>query len=402
MIIEDSFKYYKENYSLRRKFDNGKGGIYWFPLLIFSLILTLSGLFLLFKLILNLKIKKLSKPNELSAFIFSYNQSIIHHHLQNNGLQMPFVLLSNKSILNKNETKISLNNKLIYLAVCSETPILIISLFRALSDVVLFNNQIRLLKAIGLKPIFTLLLKDLKTVVQYNDHSPYNVLLESLAKRSNVKSVYIQHAPVNQNFPELYHDLNVLFSQHSIEKYRNTKNKEILTFFDLRFLNIENSKTESKNTILICSNLLDDVQQIQTIVKKLAPDFDIILRPHPADSRKINFEFPNFKISKGKTIWEDLNRSEIILTNESAVPLEAIFSGKLVYKCSMLSDSIDNYGFLKNGLILDEFTNISDLLAAIKERKITYDSSKLEYYIGSINEVETKIKMLQSLLLNNN
>ena len=81
-----------------------------------------------------------------------------------------------------------------------------------------------------------ILLKKLKIVVQYNDHSPYNVLLNALAKRANVKSVYIQHAPVNENFPELYHDLNVLFSRHSIEKYRNGRNKEILPFFDLRFL----------------------------------------------------------------------------------------------------------------------------------------------------------------------
>ena len=104
--------------------------------------------------------------------------------------------------------------------------------------------------------------------------------------------------------------------------------------------------------------------------------------------------------SKCKTIWEDLNRAEIVLTNESAVPLEAIFLGKLIYKCNMLSESIDNYGFIKNGLILEEYNNIFDLLAAIKERKITFDSSKLEYYIGSVNEVDTKIKVLQSMLIN--
>jgi hypothetical protein len=400
MIIEESFCYYRENYSIRKKFDNRNGVIYWIPFFLFSFILTFTGLFLLFKLILNLKIKNLSKPHELSAFIFSYNQSIIHHQLQNHGLKMPFVLFSNKSILKRNEAKLNLNNNLIYLAVCSETPILIISLFRALNNVVLFNNQIRLLKAIGLKPIFTILLKKLKIVVQYNDHSPYNVLLNALAKRANVKSVYIQHAPVNENFPELYHDLNVLFSRHSIEKYRNGRNKEILPFFDLRFLEVEIVKEKPKNTILICSNLLDDLKQLRDISKKLSSSFKIILRPHPSDLRNFNFNLTQVEISKCKTIWEDLNRAEIVLTNESAVPLEAIFLGKLIYKCNMLSESIDNYGFIKNGLILEEYNNIFDLLAAIKERKITFDSSKLEYYIGSVNEVDTKIKVLQSMLIN--
>ncbi len=381
-MVKDSFKYYQENYALRKQLDNRKGVYYWFPLFLTALIFTVSGLFLIFKIIFNSSFKNHFKENKTLTFIFSHNQSIVHNNIQTYGFEMPYVLFIKKSVLPYSDG-LYIGNKTILLAMLSEAPNLLIALFESLNNPVIFNNLIRTAKLIGLKPIFEKLVKGKVRVIQYNDHTPYNVLLNKISQENKIKTVYMQHAPVNNTFPDLYHDLNVLYSEHSVDQYRNSNNKEVFNLFDLRFLNslnhTRNTEKSHQFTILICTNLFDDVQQILKLISLFNKEYAVILRPHPADNRNSFIEDSKISISRNNTIWHDLSRSDIVLTNESAVPLEAIYFNN----------------FIKKGLITKEYNDMNDLLTDIDNKFKPFDESKLKYFIGEFDKMKQKLIELE-------
>ena len=79
----------------------------------------------------------------------------------------------------------------------------------------------------------------------------------------------------------------------------------------------------------------------------------VTIRKHPADRREWNIN--GTKLSKNELVI-DFKNNFIVLCNETALILEAIVSNKLVYKCSF-SNFFDNYGYLKNNLVIKEYLN---------------------------------------------
>tara|TARA_B100001939_G_scaffold345735_1_gene363005 strand:+ start:10132 stop:11343 length:1212 start_codon:yes stop_codon:yes gene_type:complete len=236
-----------------------------------------------------------------------------------------------------------------------------------------------------------------KTLIQYNDHSPYNVLLHNLFSELNIRTVYCQHAPVNTSFPKLYHDINLLFSEDSLSKYREIGdiNKKFEIIGDIRFWNVicePNRNNNSKqNKILICSNELDCPTSISKCAKILAENgYDVIHRKHPADHYNFK-ESAYVSLSSNQNIFDDLKECDIVITNQSAVPLESIFMKKPTYLFRFKNRSgtnfvLDNYNFISGGLIKKEFKDLKELLYSIETKELTYDHKKLSYYLGPISE----------------
>lgn len=223
-------------------------------------------------------------------------------------------------------------------------------------------------------------------VIQFNDHSPESFYLQKHCKQKNIVTIYVQHAPVSEKFPPLYHDINILFSQDSADKYRIVnKDKKVKIAFDFRFLKGLPFKKVDKidNSILLCPNLLDSVPEVERTAYALIDiGYTVKVRMHPADTRSINSKILQSEIND---VWEDLSTTEIVITNESAIPLEGGYLGCMVYKAAFWSESIDAYGFLRNNFIIQEEQTLEMCIESILKKKNNLNTDYLKYYIGEID-----------------
>jgi CDP-glycerol glycerophosphotransferase (TagB/SpsB family) len=142
--------------------------------------------------------------------------------------------------------------------------------------------------------------------------------------------------------------------------------------------------------VLICTNLLDEPAKVMAFIDEISASYKIVLRLHPRDQRK-EWSETTCTISTNPSIWDDLNESHIVITNESAVVLEAVYVDRLIYKAAFFSSSLDNYSFLKKGLLLREYSDIPSIIGAIEMKSIDYDKSKLKYFIGDVEGGKEKI-----------
>ena len=275
------------------------------------------------------------------------------------------------------------------------------------SDVLLKKNSFRVIKLVVLKEIFkSINFNSVKTIIQYNDHSPYNLMTFSYFKSIGIKTVYCQHAPVSYKFPVLYHDLNLLFSEDSKEKYEKngSSSKELMIIGDIRFWNtmVKKKNTNRKNKIvaLICFNQLDCVNSVKECSNFLNfNNIDVIIRKHPRDDIQIEYN-KHTTISTNTDIFDDLALCDIAITNESAIPLESIFLDIPTYifrfkPRKATSAVFDNYSFMKKGLIKQDFISLENLLKAILNSELVYNKNKLHHFIGPVlqkKEILEKMK----------
>lgn len=248
-------------------------------------------------------------------------------------------------------------------------------------------NLIKVVKVLGFSNLEKMFIDNhsLNSVIQFNDHSPESFYLHKICKIQNVETVYVQHAPVGDKFPALYHDINVLFSNDSLDKYQKSNdNLKVIIAFDFRFLKALNYRGNNKvaNSVLLCPNLLDSITSIeQTAEALIKQGYDVRIRMHPADKRHLASHLTQSVV---KDVWEDLAISQIVITNESAIPLEAAFLDCFVYKASFWSENIDAYNFIRRGLIISDEKSLENCIVSVNNRKQAIDFNKLEYYTGEI------------------
>lgn len=400
MLVQKAFRYYRVNYDLFSQFDNGASYLKLKVLTIFFYFCRFS-----FSWLARIWVSRWVETKEIKndgtiGFVFSYNQSLILKALRDNGLSLPAYDLSGYKTNNHNTA--SFSKFLLFIASIANSRLIVEELENSKKDVVIRNNYIRVVKLGGIAYLLEQVLGKAKAIVNFNDHSVYNVLLHDLAKSKDIRTVYIQHAPVSERFPPLYHDLNILFSQDSLSKYKvHNKDAKILQLFDLRFISKTSSKemNNSLKRILVCPNELDDINKVKTLIKKLSLHYEVIIRPHPRDKRNWKVEAKNSYVSTNLSIWQDLKDVRIVLSNESAVTLEAIHDNKLFYKCAFFSSSFDNYGFIRQGLLLKEYNSTKEVMEAIEIGYVSYDKKKMSYFIGDLENIEEKIKKLNYEIL---
>jgi len=356
---------------------------------VFFFFLDLLKIHTVFQFFLNRILKKQEFESSLVGFILTKNQNHILIKLRELGYQFPVFFFNINQTVNKSDYYIS--NKVILLGVLSNKGNGVI-LKQASKDEYLSNDLVRIIRTIGLESVYKRLLKNKATILSFNDHTLYNILLFDVAKKTDTKTIYIQHAPVSYKFPPLYHDVNILFSQDSKDKYKvDNNNVNVKIAFDLRFLiNKENYKLKKdvSKTILVCTNALDDLKAVGAFVDEVSSSHNVILRPHPNDLRNWN-QLNNCEMSKNSVLWDDLSLCEVVVTNESGVPLEAIYLDKNVYKAAFFSKSLDNYAFLAKGLIKNEYFSLPNMITAINNKENNIDVTKLSYFIGNADNVKS-------------
>ena len=84
-------------------------------------------------------------------------------------------------------------------------------------------------------------------------------------------------------------------------------------------------------------------------------------------------------------IWEDLNHVEIVICNESAVALEAIFYGGCFTRQHSYLNPLMHMTLLTQAVRKLEFDSIPRLMEAIDQRQNCSDITKAKGYIGDID-----------------
>lgn len=275
-------------------------------------------------------------------------------------------------------------------------------------SVALKENAVRVAKLAGLEGIIEAFISkaNFHSYISMNDHSFYsNYLLGFVkSKYGGIRSIYIQHAPVSSSFPALKHDVNVIFSKDSREKYKNPDGYSIYELFDLRFYSqLKNQRHVFKGVpkkILLCPNQLDDVGVTLSIYYTfIEKGLDVLIRKHPADGREAWIEKTKshqVKFSTSTLIWDDLEWSDAVITNESAVALEAIFCGKLFYKADFMGGYLDNYGFVEKGLVTRTFADLMSLVINVLGGELCYNQEMLSYFIGNLSNHQELTKQLNN------
>lgn len=239
-----------------------------------------------------------------------------------------------------------------------------------------------------------------KCLVLANDHSEKQRALLNAAKRLNIPTIYIQHASISDFMPPLDFDLSLLEGQDAWDKYQGKgeiKGKVQLIGMP-KFDNYIQFRKETKGVqnIGICTNLLDNQDDITIALKTIAgkfPKCQVSFRPHPGDKR--TFEIPDtIGIStKAESIFDFLKRQDVLISGSSSVHLEAILLNvtSIYFEVSTMQANMqDAYGYVKNGLI-EQANDVEDLVEQIETmmrfRQPVYQ--KAQYYnavVGTKNE----------------
>lgn len=372
-----SFEYFVSNYNHFSKFEK-KNYIFYHLTFLITLILSFPVIpFLAIRL--KKKVRRIIIKNKVGVFIRTKNGKKIADSLTKfNEFDIISIGVKGENYFSKLDLVTSVFSSYQIFG----------NYYYILRNRIMFKNILTVVKVIAFSNLENLIIKnlDFKSVIQFNDHSPESFSLHRNCMIKKIKTVYIQHAPVAKRFPPLYHDLNVLFSLDSLNKYKIANNlAKVKVLFDFRFLEgVSYINTyKNQNKVLLCPNLLDDINKVGKTFEALTKKgYEVQVRMHPADKRRLNNKIDS---SNENNIWQDLSETKIVVTNESAVPLEACFVNCLVYKASFWSESIDAYDFIKNGFITREFLDLDSLVFSIMKNENHLNESLMEYYIGKIS-----------------
>jgi len=239
-----------------------------------------------------------------------------------------------------------------------------------------------------------------KLIVLSNDHIMKTRVITTVAQGFRIPVIYLQHATVTEKFPPLFFDYALLEGEDSLNKYKkneayNTKIYLIgMPKLDISYKYInENKKT---NTVGICTNMLDsinDIEDLCVLLNKEIPTIHIIIRPHPGDTSRENawrLLVENYSFSYSTVTIENsfdfLKKVDVIIAGNSSILLEATLLNVYPLMLKSNTEVKDVYGFVKNGLVECEMTNTT-IIKKLKELQYLkpYVRHRACYYCSTID-----------------
>ena len=394
-MICKAFEPYRQMFVDNTKFDLSLGVLYWPAVIWFEIWATVMWILSPLRLgaVLFYFINKKNKHKKVIEFIGSKN-----HLLVANKICLSHRMRVTFNVRDSQSPSIHLSTGLLLLVAHLYASKTASDLLEVRNDRRLRQNSVRVVKTSAIAVLGESLMKNKKVLLQYNDHSPYSVMLRLVAETLNLKTAYVQHAPVTIRFPRLEHDLNGLFGQDSVEKYIKKglgDDKKILIITDIRFPNRNTLETGTHDEILICYNPVDNLSAVHDCAAALiGRGHAVRLRPHPRDRRRLPL-VQGATISETSNIWDDLSQAYAVIANESGVHLEAVYYDVNTFKLSTFSRSFDNYGFLKHGLILKDYSTVTELIHDLEAGIKTFNKDNIEFFIGDMSRSEGALENFQ-------
>lgn len=204
-----------------------------------------------------------------------------------------------------------------------------------------------------------------KAIIFANDHNADARAMLLAASYLNIKTVYIQHASVSPMFPPLQFGLSLLEGQDALDKYKVcgpvTGQVELIGMPKAdAYLPFRNTSKEL-SVIGIGCNLMDDLAEVEKLVRLLVqelPTLQIILRPHPRDTRnfsRIISIHQQISLSDSRTVptFDYLRQIDVQISGNSGIHLEAVLLNvwSIFFDFNPKQKLEDYYGFLQHGLV---------------------------------------------------
>lgn len=248
-------------------------------------------------------------------------------------------------------------------------------------------------------------------LVLSNDHTMRCRVMNELARKYGIKTVYIQHASVNPAFPPLNFDYACLDGIKAAGIY-SSLGKTDCRIFVTGSLKLEKSlnilRQGHPEGIAICFNPLDDLDRVYGLVDTLIAKYreKLIIRPHPNDKRYYTIhEYCDkngisFSASKKETVFDFFSRTRYLIAGESNIHLEACAYGVLtVYFRFAEYKTHDWYGFLKDGIITHLASEAKEVLELL-EKQLPYKKPPLveEYFENLRGQAGSPLETIKKLL----
>lgn len=207
--------------------------------------------------------------------------------------------------------------------------------------------------------------EDMRVLCVANDHSPVCMALLFMARKREVKTVYIQHAPVTENFPPLSFELSILYDRASEKCYARAAARRG-TFINSEIVFLPPFAEEFERPDLgvgpykfgICLSYLPNSARIQGLIERLAahPSVkSVVLRKHPRCAMDLSRLTRHSCVSlqpKGETADAFFDQVDVVLVPNSGVTIEALHRGCPTFFTPGADDIPDDYyGFVANGIV---------------------------------------------------
>ena len=236
-------------------------------------------------------------------------------------------------------------------------------------------------------------------IIVSNDHLPWYRALVLAARAEGIRTAYLQHAPVVDDFPSLISDLSLLDGQDALDKYRAggkaVYGKTVLVGmpkFDPYFPRI--SATTRLTRLGVPYGFFDEVADIARTVaalRKAFPELVITVRKHPRDERPFPAEeIPGVQFSdaRAQSPLEYLLDQDIIIAGDTGIHLEAVLMNvtSLYYQFTGAGESpVDHYGFIRNGLV-PTVLSLEELIGRLRELMVHRPvvRGEAEYFVAHL------------------
>ena len=209
-----------------------------------------------------------------------------------------------------------------------------------------------------------------KAVLVANDHSAIPLGFAEAARGLDIKTIYIQHAYITDDFPPLRFNLALLDGQCARDIYAAQGASQT----SIVFRGLEGEERSMKTDVLIQGTPLTVglflnvfyEEKLKNILMSLEnhPGIQrIIVRAHPAYPVNLSFlECPKVELSsREKTLWEDADACDVVIGGNSSFHLSVLKYGvPTLYYNDLDYVDYDDYNFVKNNICY-EITSIRDL-----------------------------------------
>jgi len=221
-------------------------------------------------------------------------------------------------------------------------------------------------------------------VIHFNDHSPENIFIYNKCSGKNVKSVFVQHAGVNNRFPPLYNSINYLFDTLSEDIYRDNGIRDGVRHVEVLIPKERNKKNallygRIPGSVVIAYGKYDSVDLVRNVYRELElHGFCVYIKAHPALRLRHFFKLFKFRTVNHIDNSVVFSKFEALVVADSYVMVEAYDLGCKVYVYPGLTEIFrDNYLFVKYGYIKNLIKSESDLVTALQKYKSNFRSDEV-------------------------
>lgn len=260
-----------------------------------------------------------------------------------------------------------------------------------------------------------------KAIVFSNDHNMENRVVMKVAKELGISTVYLQHASIDDAFPPLFFDYALLDGMDALKKYVSIGESQTKVFligtpkFDTFFQSVK--KTNCLNSVAICTNGLDNIQQIEQLCLELRqrfPKFLFRLRPHVGEkqrwdkwirlAKKYDLKFSDSTIELS---FDFIKQCDALIVGDSNILLEAAMMDIIPLYYDSNKTHLDIYGFLSNGLteyysepreVCNRLTELLQNIPSIRAKTKFYCHTVGTQYDG--HSTELAASLIQTLVIN--